>query len=215
MELLCRWIFIKCVVIGEASHYTDYKTDVQLSPNVLKAKLRSDAAPPNEREHEIAKPIAVLREEATSPFNLTIKQAQTSGCSLSRTSAFLVNLNYCSILVNGMYMQSQDKYCGDLTVRVGRGSGVDRGLLATIDGRTSRGQVALWHTTPGDLSKGLVRVQMRWVATTNCRNALQMQEGFLHKPVPESVTYLPSAWRVVSLSAILGCDPWTVLVRST
>lgn len=37
----------------------------------------------------------------------------------------------------------------------------------------------------------------------------------MHKLVPEGVMYLCSASRVVSLSAILGCNPLTVQVRTT
>lgn len=48
---------------------------------------------PNERDYEIANPIAVWCEKARG-FNLVIKKAQTYNCSLPSMLAFLVNLNY-------------------------------------------------------------------------------------------------------------------------
>lgn len=48
---------------------------------------------PNEKDSETAKSITVQRDKARG-FNLVIKKAQTNNHSLTRMSAFLVNLNY-------------------------------------------------------------------------------------------------------------------------
>lgn len=64
---------------------------------------------PNERDYEITKPITAWREKARA-LNLVIKKAQTNNYTLTRMLPFLVNLYYCSILVNlGVYAHTESK----------------------------------------------------------------------------------------------------------